>query len=99
SFRAPVEVGDGDPVGRADVLLLADGSALVCWIERTKDGAEVRARRVRPDGRRAPSFTVAPSGAARSSGFPQMARSGNKITFAWTSPAGVKTAEVDAPAR
>ncbi|HEV3468062.1 MAG TPA: sialidase family protein [Pyrinomonadaceae bacterium] len=99
NFKAPVEVGDGDPVGRADVLLLADGSALVCWVERTPAGAEVRARRVRPDGRRDPSFAVAPSGAARSSGFPQMARAGNKITFAWTSPDGVKTAETDAPAR
>ena len=99
TFKAPVEVGDGDPIGRADVLLLADGSALVCWIEKTKGGAEVRARRVRPDGRRDASVTVAPSGATRSSGFPQMARSGDKITFAWTSPDGVRTAELSAPAR
>jgi len=28
-----------------------------------------------------------------------MARSGDKITFAWTSPDGVKTAEAAAPAR
>lgn len=99
SFRPPVEVGDGDPVGRADVLLLGDGSALVCWIEKTPGGAELRARRVRPDGRRDPSITVAPAGAARSGGFPHMARSGRRITFAWTSPDGVKTAELDAPAR
>lgn len=98
TFKAPVEVGDGDPVGRTDVLLLRDGSALVCWIEKTKGGAELRARRVRPDGRRDPSFTVAPSGAARSSGFPQMARAADKIIFAWVSPQGVKTAETAPPA-
>jgi hypothetical protein len=99
TFRPPVEIGDGDPVGRADVLMLRDGSALVCWIEKVAGGAEVRARRVRPDGRRDPSVTVAPSDATRSSGFPHMARSGDKITFAWTSPDGVKTAELTAPAR
>lgn len=99
TFKAPVEVGDGDPVGRVSVLMLADGSALVCWIERTKGGAEVRARRVRPGAPPEPSVTVAPSGATRSSGFPRVARSGRQITFAWTSPAGVKTAEMDAPAR
>jgi hypothetical protein len=99
TFQAPVEVGDGDPVGRVGVIMLEDRSALVCWIEKTKGGAEVRARRVRPGARPEPSVTVAPSGEARSSGFPRMARSGRKITFAWTSPTGVKTAEMDAPAR
>jgi hypothetical protein len=99
TFQAPVEVGDGDPICRVDVLMLEDCSALVSWIEKTKDGAEVRARRVRPGARPEPSVTVAPAGAARSSGFPRMARAGRHITFAWTSPTGVKTAELDAPAR
>jgi hypothetical protein len=99
SFSPPVEVDDGDPVGRTAVLLLADGSALVCWIERTKGGAEVRARRVRGDGRRDPSITIAPSGAARSSGFPRMARAGRRVIFSWTSPEGVRTAEMLADGR
>ena len=99
SFAPPVEAGDGDPVGRVHVIMLEDGSALVSWIEKTKGGAEVRARRARPGRRPEASFTVAPSGAARSSGFPRMARSGRRVTFAWTSPEGVKTAEWDAPAR
>lgn len=99
TFSAPVEADDGDPVGRASVLLLADGSAVVCWIERTKAGAEVRARRVRADGRRDPSFTVAATGEARTSGFPRMARSGQRLVFSWTSPTGVRTAEMQAPGR
>lgn len=99
TFGKPFEIGDGDPVGRVDVLLLDDGSALVTWIEKTKGGAEVRARRVRPDGRMDAPVIVAASGAARSSGFPQAARSRDLITFAWTSPEGVKTAEMKAPRR
>jgi hypothetical protein len=99
TFRKPVEVGDGDPVGRVAVLMLEDGSALVSWIEKTKGGAELRARRVRPGAPPEASVTVAPSGAARSSGFPRMARAGGKVTFAWTGSEGVKTAEMDVPAR
>lgn len=94
TFSRPFEVDDGDPVGRVAVLMLDDSSALVSWVERTKAGAEVRARRVRPDGTRGASITVAPSGAARSSGFPRMARSGDKIIFSWTGTARVLTAEM-----
>lgn len=99
TFGKPVEVGGDDPVGRVDVLMLDDGSALVTWIEKTKGGAEVRTRRVRPDGRMEAPATVAPSGEARSSGFPQAARSGDTVTFAWTSSEGVKTAEMKLPRR
>ncbi|HLM54532.1 MAG TPA: hypothetical protein VK422_00290, partial [Pyrinomonadaceae bacterium] len=97
TFGPPAEAGDGDPIGRADVLLLEDGSAVVCWLERTKEGAEVRARRVRPDGTRGPSVTVAAPGASRSSGFPQMALDRGRLLFAWTSPQGVMTADADVP--
>ncbi|HEV2862557.1 MAG TPA: sialidase family protein [Pyrinomonadaceae bacterium] len=97
TFGPPVGADDGDPLGRADVLVLEDGSAVVCWLERTKDGAEVRARRLRPDGTRGPSLTVAAPGASRSSGFPQMAPDRGRLLFAWTSPQGVMTAEADVP--
>jgi hypothetical protein len=99
SFSPPVKVDDGDPVGRADVLLLDDGSALVSWIERAKGGAEVRVRRVHPDGRRGDAITVAPSGAARSSGFPQMIRARDRIVFSWTGQRRVLTAEMPVPER
>jgi hypothetical protein len=71
--------------------------ALLClpsWIERTPEGGEVRVRRIRADGRRDKSVTIAPAGTARSSGFPQMARTKNTIVFSWTGPAGVRTAEM-----
>jgi hypothetical protein len=95
SFSPPLQVDDGRPLGRVDVLMLADGSALVTWLEAAEKGAEVRARRIRPGGSRDKSITVAESNAARSSGFPQIARSGNEIIFAWTqagAPSRVHTA-------
>jgi hypothetical protein len=84
TFGAPVTIDDGNPAGRVDVLLLKDGSALVCWLEKLPDGGAVRVRRVRPDGKKETALTVAPSGTARSNGFPQMARSADSIIFAWT---------------
>ena len=75
---------DGNPAGRVDVLLLDDGGALVCWLEKLPEGGAVRVRRVRPDGKLDEAITVAPSGTARSNGFPQMARAGGELIFAWT---------------
>jgi len=84
SFGEPIVVDDGNPAGRVDVLLLDDGSALVCWLEKLPSGGEVRVRRIRPDGRRDEAITISPSGTARSNGFPQMARVGDSLVFAWT---------------
>lgn len=92
----PVAVDDGDPLGRVDVALLPDGSAVVLWMERAAGGAEIRFRRVKPDGALDPSVRVAPVSAARSSGFPHLVRSGRKLVFAWTS-GGVKTAQATIP--
>jgi hypothetical protein len=96
SFGAPVGVDGGNPVGRVDVLLLDDGGAAVCWLERVPGGGEVRVRRVGPDGTGGQAVTVSASGTARSNGFPQMARAGDKLIFAWTGPR-VLTAEMPLP--
>jgi hypothetical protein len=58
----------------------------VCWLEKLPEGGAVRVRHVRPDGKLDESITVAPSGTARSNGFPQMARAGDTLVFAWTGP-------------
>jgi hypothetical protein len=92
-FAAPITVDSGNPVGRVDVLLLGDGSAMVCWLEKLTGGGEVRVRRVWPDGRRGEAVTVSTTGTARSNGFPQMVRAGNSLIFAWTGTS-VLTAEL-----
>ena len=96
SFGAPITIDDGNPAGRVETLLLADGSALVCWLEKLPEGGAVRVRRVRPEGKLAAASTVAPSGSARSNGFPQMVRAGKLLVFAWTG-ARVLTATLALP--
>jgi hypothetical protein len=86
-FRAPIRIDEGAPAGRVDVELLADGGALVTWIERTGgDIAAVRLQRVHADGKTGAPLTIAASTAARASGFPRMAISGEHAIFAWTVP-------------
>jgi hypothetical protein len=97
SFGKAIRVDDGSPVGRVDVQMLADGTALVCWLERTAGGGAVKSRRVRPDGSQDPAFTVTEASTARSSGFPRITRAANEMIFAWTengSPSRVRVATI-----
>ncbi|HUG39273.1 MAG TPA: sialidase family protein [Longimicrobiales bacterium] len=94
SFAAPIRVDEGAAQGRVDVVLLEDGSALVTWLERAENGAEIRVRRVTPEGA-APAMRLAATSAERASGFPRVARHGDRILFAWTEagdPSRVRTA-------
>jgi hypothetical protein len=104
TFSLPTRVDNGNPAGRVDVVLQADGSALVSWLERTAlpasqggggEGAEVRVRRVRSDGTLAQWATIARSSAARASGFPQMvATARGEVFFAWTAPGNPSTVRI-----
>ncbi len=84
SFGDPIRIDDGDPLGRVDVELLPDGSALVTWLERTERAAEVRVRRVRSDGWTGTAQVVSETSESRASGFPRMARVGDELVIAWT---------------
>jgi hypothetical protein len=95
TFNQPVQVDDGETVGRVDALLLPDGSALVCWLSGNVDGGAIKVRRVRADGSVGPPAVIAKTDISRSSGFPRMARLGNEVHFAWTEfgkPSRVRTA-------
>jgi hypothetical protein len=98
TFGGPIQVDDGNAVGRVDVLMLPDGSALVCWLSGTPEKGAIKARRVHPDGALGAVSVVAESDTSRSSGFPRIARLGREIFFAWTEfgkPSRVRTAQVN----
>jgi hypothetical protein len=95
SFGGPIRLDDTSSLGRVDVQLLPDGSAMATWIEFADGRAQLRARRLEPSGRRTTASTIAGLNAGRTSGYPRMARFGDELIFAWTetgdSP-GVRTA-------
>jgi hypothetical protein len=85
AFGKAIRVDGGEPGGRVDLALLKDGSVVVSWLERTGGtAAEVRARRVTPDGTLGAVKTIATSTSARASGVPRMVLSGDDLYFAWT---------------
>jgi hypothetical protein len=98
SFGEPVIVDDRRPLGRVDILLLDDGSALVSWLQQVEAGARVAVRHVPRDGKADEPLTVGESSGARSSGFPRMARSGNEVVIAWrdaAEPPRIRTAALN----
>jgi len=98
TFGNPIQVDEGDAVGRVDTLLLPDGSALVCWMSGTVESGAIKVRLIRQDGTLGPASVIAKIDIARSSGFPRMARLNNEVHFAWTEfgkPARVRTAVAD----
>lgn len=84
TFNKPVQIDEGKPIGRLDVLLLDEQTALVTWLEQTVAGGEIRARRVGRDGKGEPSIKIADSSTARAAGFARVARVGRDVYFTWT---------------
>lgn len=84
SFAEPIRIDRGDPLGRVDIELLPDGRAVVVWLERSDEEAEILARVVAPAGDASEPVTVTPTAESRGSGFPRMARVGDEIVVAWT---------------
>ena len=60
TLGSKILIDDGNPIGRVDITSLLSGEALVTWVERTPNGAELRTRVVRRDGSKAPALVVAP---------------------------------------
>ena len=83
SFAAPIVVDSISAVGRPQVMLLEDGSALVMWITQRRRAYAAVVSRLTPDGRVSPSVTLGTL-PRKAGGYPQMARVGDKLLFAWT---------------
>ncbi len=67
-----------------DVVLLEDGRAVVSWLRKSGQGAEIVARPFNQVGAVGAETVIASSAVQRSSGFPQMVRAGDELLFAWT---------------
>lgn len=100
SFGTPIRLDDASALGRVDVQLLRDGSAIATWIEFAEGRGQFKMRRVEATGRKGAASTIAGINSGRASGYPRMARFGDELVFAWTetgdSP-GVRTAAARIP--
>jgi hypothetical protein len=87
TFAAPIRVDDGGSLGRVDLEMLPDGSALATWIEFADQRAQFRARRIERNGTRSAPVTIAGIAGSRASGYPRAAIANGEVIFAWTEPA------------
>jgi len=85
TFEAPVQIDDGDPVGRVSVILDAASQPVIAWLEqRSSTDAEVLVRRLQ-NGTLGETRVVSRTSGARQSGFPRLAVVGDTLYAAWTS--------------
>jgi len=84
TFGKSIKVDEGNPAGRVDVVSLPSGGALVSWVERNRQGVQLRARQIDANGIAGASVTVSGTAGVNSGGFPRMKRSGNEVVIAWT---------------
>jgi hypothetical protein len=85
-FGEPIRLDDTASLGRVDVELLPDGSALTTWIEVADGRSQFRARRVEANGTRSAAVTVAGLNGSRTA--PRLARAGDELIFTWTETKG-----------
>ena len=102
TFSKPIRIDDAGTLGRVDLELLPDGSALATWIEFANQKATFMARRIESNGTRSAPITVAGIAGSRSSGYPRAAVANGEAVYAWTEagPGGalqVKTAAAKLP--
>lgn len=88
SFGAPLEVdgpkGSRVPIGRVEVVLDEDGSALVSWLASERETASLLVRRLTADRKLGEVLHVQNTRADRQSGFPRLERLGGSLFLAWT---------------
>lgn len=94
----PIRLDDETSLGRVDIELLDDGSAVAMWVEFASERAQLRARHINASRERSAAATIAGADERRVRGYPRLGRNGNTLVFAWTEsgdgpgPQEVKTA-------
>lgn len=87
TWGMPIRLDDGGSLGRTDVEMLDDGSAVASWVEYAEGRSDFKVRRIESSGAKSAPVAVAPVTGGQASGYPRIARVGNELIFAWTDSA------------
>jgi hypothetical protein len=90
TFSRPIRVDPGPAIGRADVVLLGDGSAAVTWVAGADGKSILYARRVRPDGSLGDAHDL-----GEAAGFPRAALWDDNVAVVWSRPDGVQVRVIE----
>ena len=104
TWGQPIRLDDAASLGKVEIEMLDDGSAVAAWTEFANQRSQFRARRIEASGAKSAPVTIAgAAGSGRVGGVPRMARSGGELVFAWVDTpenggiGGVKTAAAALP--
>lgn len=86
SFGPPLRIDQGNPVGRVDLEMLDDGTALASWVEWTEGNEALYICRVHRNAGCIATKLLATNSTGASVNFPRMARLGRDVYLAWTQP-------------
>ena len=92
TFSAPIQINSHETLGRVDVVMVSENTAIVSWMETIGDDTFIQAMRVSADGTKGFSITISKTSFERSNGFPQLELVGDKVYAAWTMVDGTKSA-------
>lgn len=84
NFSNPIQIDDGNPLGRVDVVMYSEGEAIVSWLEHKDKIALIKLAQVNKEGIIGKKLTIVESKASRNSGFPRMVKKGKQLILAWT---------------
>ena len=84
NFSKPIQVDNGSPLGRVDIVMMTDGEALVSWLENNDNTASIKLVHVNKEGVAGEKITIVESNTSRKSGFPRMEKKGKQLILAWT---------------
>ena len=88
TWGTPIRLDERGSLGRVDIEMLDNGSAVATWIEFADQKSQIKLRLVDPSGARSPAVAVAALSDSRASGYPRVARHDNELVLAWTESTG-----------
>ncbi len=98
NFNEVVVIDNTKPIGRVDVAMINENTAIVSWLDKSASGAKIKAAQISRDGKLDNIMTIAEISPSRKTGFPQMEVIGETVYFAWTrvmdGEASIKTASL-----
>jgi hypothetical protein len=100
TFGLPIRIDNGNTLGRVDIAMISDNTAIVSWMENKGDDTLIQVMKIESKGTKGRPITIAKTSSERASGFPQMEVLEGKIYVAWThidknSLSNIETAVVD----
>lgn len=98
TFNTPILLSSDNTIGRVDLELLKDNSAIALWVETVEEQAVIQIQRINETGEKSDIMSLAKTSNDRSSGFPRMVIKDNIAYLTYTisgKDLSIKTLAVD----